>query len=116
MFRTTFTRYNLAYLDRYEMKEFFAWQISVILYLIGQFCDDWRPEDALMRSVTMPSEEALNPRWPGAPVGVFKGRVLRYLRWFGLLEERQEAANDDWRQPRLFRKTALYDRMLSFKI
>ncbi|AVM74550.1 hypothetical protein [Magnetospirillum gryphiswaldense] len=116
LFRTTFTRYNLAYLDRYEMKEFFAWQISVILYLIGQFCNDWRAEDALMRSVTMPSDEALNPRWPGAPVGAFKARVLRYLCWFGLLEEKQAAANDDWRQPRLFRKTALYDRMLSFRI
>lgn len=69
-----------------------------------------------MRSVTMPSEEALNPRWPGAPVGVFKGRVVRYLLWYGLLEEKQEAANDDWRQPRPFRKTVLYDRMLSFKI
>jgi hypothetical protein len=116
LFTTTFTRYNPAYLDRYDLKEFFAWQISLILYLIGQFCDDWRPEDALMRSVSMPSDEALNPRWPGQPVGAFKARVLRYLCWFGLMEEKQAAANDDWRQPKLFRKTALYDRMLPFKI
>lgn len=34
----------------------------------------------------------------------------------GLLAEKQAANNDDWRQPRLFRKTTLYDRMLSFRI
>lgn len=114
LFRTTFTRYNPAFLDRYEIKEIFSWQISLILYLIGQFVDDWRPEDALMRSVTMPSDEVLTARYPGQPVGAFTARVLRYLRWYGLMEEKQAAANDDWQQPKLFRKTALYDRMLSF--
>jgi hypothetical protein len=47
LLRTTFTRYNPAFLDRYPMKEIFSWQISLILYLIGEFNDDWRPADAL---------------------------------------------------------------------
>ncbi|TNC95162.1 MAG: hypothetical protein FD119_2583 [Stygiobacter sp.] len=116
LLRTTFTRYNPAFLDRYPMKDIFSWQISLIFYLIGQFADDWRPADALMRSVTIPCEEAGDPRFPDAPWRTFEARVLRYLRWFGLIEESQAAANDDWRQPRLFRKTALYDRMLTFRV
>jgi hypothetical protein len=47
-------------------------------------------------------------------VAAFEQRVLRYLWWFGLMEKARPAANDDWQQPRLYRKTVLYDRMLQF--
>jgi hypothetical protein len=30
------------------------------------------------------------------------------------MEKARPAANDDWLQPHLYRKTALYDRMLRF--
>jgi hypothetical protein len=30
------------------------------------------------------------------------------------MEKSSPASNDDWRQPRLYQKTALYDRMLQF--
>lgn len=116
LLRTTFTRYNPAFLDRYEMKEIFSWQISLILYLIGQFNDDWRPADALMRSVTIPCKEADDARTPDTPWRTFEARVLRYLCWFGLIEEKQAAANDDWFQPRLYRKTPLYSRMIRFRV
>ena len=114
LFRTTFARYNPAYLDGFDMPEVFAPQISLILYLIGQFCTDWSPADALMRSVTFATPELTEPKYPGLPVTAFEARVLRYLCWFGLMEKKRPAANDDWQQPRLYRKTALYDRMLCF--
>jgi len=114
LFRTTFARYNLAYLDRCGMPEMFAPQISLILYLIGQFCTDWRPADALMRSVTVPTKELTEPRFPRLPEFAFEMRVLRHLCWFGMMEDAKPAANDDWGQPRLYRKTALYDRTLQF--
>jgi hypothetical protein len=114
LFRTTFARYNPAYLDRFDMPEVFAPQISLILYLIGQFCTDWRPAGALMRSVTFPIKELTEPKYPRLPEVAFEARVLAYLRWFGLMERRQDAANDDWSQPHLYRKTELYDRMLRF--
>jgi hypothetical protein len=96
------------------MPEVFAPQISLILYLIGQFCTDWRPADALMRSVAVPMNELTRPQYPKLPVLAFETRVLRYLCWFGLMETDRSAANDEWRQPQLYRKTALYDRMLRF--
>jgi hypothetical protein len=82
--------------------------------LIGKFCTDWRAAGALMRSVTLPTKELTEPKYPGLPITAFEARVLRYLCWFGLMEKAQPAANDDWRQPRVYRKTALYERMLPF--
>jgi hypothetical protein len=112
--RTTFARYNPAYLDGFGMPEIFAPQISLILYLIGQFCTDWREPGPLMRSVTLPAKELTAPKYPGLPIAAFEARVLRYLCWFGLMEKARPAANDDWQQPHLYRKTPLYDRMLRF--
>lgn len=114
LFRTTFARYNPAYLDAFNMPEVFAPQISLILYLIGQFCTDWRPADALMRSASLATKDLTESKYPGLSVAAFEARVLRYLCWFGLMEQTRPAANDEWRQPRLYRKTALYDRMLRF--
>lgn len=114
LFRTTFAKLNPAYLDHFNMPEVFAPQISLILYLIGQFCTDWREPGPLLRSVTFPVKELAEPTYPHLPEIAFEARVLRYLWWFGLLEKARPAANDEWRQPRLYRKTELYDRMLQF--
>lgn len=113
LFHTTFARYNLGYLDGFGPPDIFAPQIGLILFLIGQFCSDWRPADALMRSVTMPMEDVEGDAW--RPTMAFSLRVLRYLCWFGLLEE-SLAPKETWSSPGLFRKTPLYDRMLSFAI
>jgi hypothetical protein len=114
LFRTTFAKYNPAYLDRFDMPEVFAPQISLILYLIGQFCTDWREPGALMRSVTFPVKELSEPKYPKLLALTFETRVLQYLCWFGLMEETRPGANDEWRQPHLYRKTALYEQMLQF--
>jgi hypothetical protein len=116
LFRTTFAKYNPAYLDGFNMPDVFTPQISLILYLIGQFCTDWREPGPLMRSVTLPAKEITEPQYPNLPELTFETRVLRYLAWFGLLEKARPAANDDWRQPRLYRKTELFDRMLRFEV
>jgi hypothetical protein len=116
LFRTTFVRYNPAYLDAFDMPEVFAPQISLILFLIGQFRAEWRPAEAILRSTTLPIRELTEPSHPRLPPAAFSARVLRYLHWFGLMEEGQGVANQDWGQPRLYRKTALYDRMLRFAV
>ena len=45
------------------------------------------------------------------PRGVGPGGVLRPLRWFGLLECREDPAS---RYKALWRKSALFDRFLTF--
>jgi hypothetical protein len=121
LFRTTFTRYNLAYLDRWSEPDIYGRQISLILFLIGQFCTDWQPGDALMRSVTLPTGEASEPdtrlsHSSRSRSYAFTNRVLNYLCWFGLLEEGRAAANDDWGPLPMYRKTPLYDRALVFAL
>jgi hypothetical protein len=116
LFRTTFAGYNLAYLDGFDIPEVFGPQIAFILYLLGQVCDDWRPSGALMRGVLLPTIELTESPYPRLPEAAFERRVLSYLCWFGLMERRQAAANEDWQQPRLYRKTALYDRTLRFSL
>jgi hypothetical protein len=114
LFRATFARYNLAYLDGFNIRDVFAPQVSLILYLIGKFCTDWTEAGALKRSVTFPAKELTEFTYPELPVAAFEARVLRYLCWFGLMEQSRPGANDLWRQPRLYRKTPLYERMLQF--
>jgi len=116
LFRTTFVKINPAYLDGFRSPDAFTPQISLILYLIGQFCTDWREPGPLMRSVTIPVQELTEPTFPNLLEISFETQVLRYLCWFGLLEKAPPAAEDDWRQPRLYRKTELYDRMLHFAV
>lgn len=120
LFSVTFARYSLGYLDRHEGPDVFAPQIGLILYLIGRFCTDWRPADELMRSVTLPMSPAteidpLKIRFSSSSPSAFSNRVLRYLCWFGLLEEAPRARGD-WKTPRSFRKTPLYDRTLVFRL
>ena len=46
-----------------------------------------------------------------------EGRILRPLWWFGLLERKEgEREPDHYVTPRFYRKTALFDRFLSFDI
>ena len=113
LFRTTFTRFNLAYLDRWDEPNPFKPQISLILYLMAQVFTDWRSVDALLRTVTIPMVNKLDSRPLSRPESFFELRVLRYLCWFGLVEQAAHA-NDDFFASRLYRRTPLYDRTLSF--
>ncbi|MBZ0139174.1 MAG: hypothetical protein K8H87_05280 [Pseudorhodoplanes sp.] len=83
MFRTTFARYNPAYLDRFDVPEVFAPQTSLILYLIGQFCNDWRAAGALMRSVTFPITELTESKNPDFARGCLRSTraALSLLVW-----------------------------------
>ena len=115
LFRTTFARYNLAYLDGSDLPDMFSPQVSLILFLIGQLDSEWRSSDALRRSVTIPLTRDGERRSSWASSRHFSLRVLRYLCWFGLPEE-AHAANDSRKSSDLFRKTPRFDQALSFTL
>ena len=113
LFTTTFTRYNLAYMDMAVAEDEFAPQSGLILYLLGKVGGSWRSADELVRATTLP----LDPRHPYLTLGLlYRSRVLRYLECFGLVERSAMAANDDWRNVELFRITPLYERLLTFAV
>ena len=86
-------------------------QIGLALWSLSTTGDRWQDAETLMRLSVLPDEAVLrNPDWV-APV-LFVLRLLRPLRWFGLVECRGEDAtrrgHGEWR------KTPLFDRFVQF--
>ena len=112
LFRTTFARYNLGYLDR-AGRDNFSPQISLILFMVGQVATEWMTADELMPSVTIPPD-SVPEAYPMRAEMIFQLRILRYLCWFGLLESRIPAPPERRFKRESFRKAPLYDRVLNF--
>ena len=85
--------------------------IGVILWGLSNVAGEWRSVDTL-RTLTAVRDEAVAKMHWNAEGSMFVGRVLGPLRWFGLLEYRGplETFEVGWR------KTALFDRFLSFDV
>lgn len=113
LFDTTFNAYALDYLDGWAMRDDFQTQAPLTLYLMSRFEDIPRTAEAWMNATTVRADQP-ESEYPDIASGAFAARILRYLEWFGMMAQMKRAANDDWRVPRLFRKTPLFDRFLSF--
>ena len=85
--------------------------IGVILWGLYNVAGEWQSVDTL-RALTAFRDDAMARMHWNAEGSMFVGRVLRPLRWFGLLEYRgpPETFEVGWR------KTALFDRFLSFDV
>jgi hypothetical protein len=70
----------------------------------------WQSSDLLVRQCAVPAIGVLETRRDYATVA-FEDRLLRFLEWFGLVERRTAP-----RGGREYRKTGLFDRMLSFEV
>ena len=85
--------------------------IGVILWGLSNVAGEWQSVDTL-RALTAVRDDAVARMHWNAEGSMFVGRVLGPLRWFGLLEYRgpPDTAEVGWR------KTALFDRFLSFDV
>ena len=85
--------------------------IGVILWGLSNVSGDWQSVDTLRTLTAVRDEGVAKMHW-NAEGSMFVGRVLQPLRWFGLLEYRgpPETAEVGWR------KTPLFDRLLSFDV
>ena len=85
--------------------------IGIILWGLSSVAGEWQSVDTLRTLTTVRDDTVAKMHW-NAEGSMFSGRVLGPLRWFGLLEyhgppERFEVG---------WRKTALFDRFLSFDV
>ena len=112
----TFNRFNVAYFDRFRFQGSFQSQAGLTLYLIGAHADDWAHPAWLMTMTVIPDPEMLAPRYPDLPAAAFRNRIIRYLLWFGLLESRPMAANDERILEFEVRKSPLFDRSIAFHL
>ena len=70
----------------------------------------WQTAEVLVRQCSVPVIGVLETKRDYATMA-FEDRLLRFLEWFGLVERRGAS-----RGGREYRKTELFDRMLSFEI
>ena len=90
-------------------------QFGQILFLISITADKWISPVTLMKLTVIPVKQMFSgPAY--YPEMLFEMRVIRYLKWFGLMEERDLTANDTY--PRIYevRKTKLFDKFIEFDL
>lgn len=116
LFVTAFWQLDLSYFSR-DMDD--GWpqdDIGSILWSLSVAAHDWQTAERLTRLCTVPTYELLaSPFDHGSSVVAWQ--ILRPLAWFGLLESRDaEIQPGQFVASTLWRKTALFDRFLSFDI
>ena len=113
LFKALVNNFNLAYLDRIPLEGIIQPQFGLILFLIGKVADDvWISPDKLMKFTVIPVEEMFSGH-DDYPEMIFEARVIRFLKWFGLMEERSLVANDVYPRMVEVRKTDLFYRFVS---
>lgn len=126
LFRTFFRRFNLAYLDGYPEAREFQDTLAVSLHRFGEIGDWLSPRRAVSAILLPVVRQRVPPHANGFdPLpGLVRRRFLDPLVDFGLAEERiaeseeERADFPDWMPPgdrRLYRKTPLFDRFLTFR-
>ena len=86
--------------------------IGVVLWSLSAVAEEWQGTDGLTALCTVPDDRMPHAPWNPAAT-MFAWRVLRPLWWFGLIE-RSEPEHPF--EPPRWRKTALFDRFLSFDV
>ena len=85
--------------------------IGVILWGLSNVADEWQSAKTLMALCAVRDDAIARVHW-NAEGTMFIGRILGPLRWFGLVEYRGWEVGPDV----AWRKTALFDRFLSFDV
>ncbi|MCX7355798.1 MAG: hypothetical protein NTY59_13415 [Alphaproteobacteria bacterium] len=116
LFHLPLWRLDLGYLGRGLHHGWLQHDIGIVLWSLSIAANDWQPPERLTRMCTIPINGVLESTWDTGSHAM-EATVLRPLRWFGLLDYRQ----DDIPERRLekmhfYRKTSLFDRFLSFDV
>ena len=110
LFRNAFWQMSLNLFGSGECGHWPQQQIGMALWALSTTGHRWQDTGDLMRLSVLPDGAVLrSPDWV-APM-LFALRVLRPLRWFGLLECREDPV---FRDRGVWRKTPLFDRFLTF--
>jgi hypothetical protein len=116
LFVTAFWQLDLGYFSRGLNDDWPQCDIGSILWSLSVAAHEWQTRERLTRLCAVPINDLFETTWDTGSSAV-EGQILRPLRWFGLLEGRDaEKAPDEVVGRRLYRKTPLFDRLLSFDI
>ena len=114
LLHVTFWHLNLGYFDRNPIESWPQNDLGIVLWSLSASANAWMHPDKLTRLCTVPVIGVLEATWD---LGSFamESRILRPLTWFGLLESRWER-KAGLGEPRLYRKTPLFDRFIKFNV
>ena len=116
LFHIVLWHLDLGYLSRGLHRGWLQSDIGIIIWSLSVAANDWQPRERLTRLCTIPNPGVLESSWDTASYAM-EAQVLRPLQWFGLLEHKQDAITAGQLETRhLYRKTALFDRFLSFEV
>jgi hypothetical protein len=116
LFHLALWRLDLGYLGRGLHHGWPQHDIGIVLWSLSIAANDWQPPERLTRMCTIPINGVLESSWDTGSHAM-EATVLRPLRWFGLLDYRQDDIPERRLEKRHFyRKTPLFDRFLSFDV
>jgi len=117
LFRATFWQLDLsAFFGRGLHGSWPQCDVGVVLWSLSLTARDWQSPERLARLCTVPHDGVLTTQWDSASMAT-EATILRPLWWFGLLEHRAEDIPGSRHGRRYFyRKTPLFDRLLSFDV
>ena len=116
LFHLALWRLDLGYLCRGLHHGWPQRDIGIVLWSLSIAANDWQPPERLTRMCTIPINGVLESSWDTGSHAM-EATVLRPLRWFGLLDYRQDDIPEQRFEKRhLYRKTPLFDRFLSFDV
>lgn len=116
LFHTVFWHMNLSPLGRGLHDSWPIFDAGIVLWSLSVAADQWQTREHLTRMCTVPIIGVLEATWDSGSLAM-EARILRPLRWFGLLEYRQaETDGKDTESGHIYRKSALFDRFLKFDV
>ncbi len=114
LFRQAFWHMDLAKYVAGRLRGLPGWwpqgDIGIVLWSLSEAGDERRNTHMLTTLCAVPDDDIATARWPAA--AMFVRHILDPLRWFGLVE----CSLTELPRELLWRKTALFDRFLSFDV
>lgn len=90
--------------------------LGVVLWSLSVTANSWESPERLTRLCTVPIDGVIEAQWDSGSMAT-EARILRPLLWFGLLEHRREKIEGSrFGERHFYRKTALFDRLVSFDV
>jgi len=116
LFHLAFWRMDLSYFGRGLLGSWPQADAGVVLWSLSVCANDWQSAEKLTRLCTIPAPAMFSETWDRTPYAM-EAKILRPLLWFGLLEHRSERLPERLvAAQHYYRKTALFDRLITFDI
>ena len=116
LFHLAFWRMDLSYFGRGLLGSWPQADAGVVLWSLSVCANDWQSAEKLTRLCTIPEPAMFSETWDRTPYAM-EAKILRPLLWFGLLEHRSERLPERLvAAQHYYRKTALFDRLITFDI